>query len=178
MARGLEKVFSFWSQRRAMPKNVQTIMQLCSFHVLIRLCSKSFKLAFSSIWTEKFEMYRLDLEKAEEPEIKSSAFIGSWRKQGNTRKISTSASPTTSKPLTVDHNKLWKILKERGILGLTCPLTAISTEVYTCTHPSNGPSIHTPTCGAKLPSFLTRIFAIAHWSPVPIVAFHWSIFTL
>ena len=56
--------------------------------------------------------------------------------------------------------------------------TAISTEVYTCTHPSNGPSIHTPTCGAKLPSFLTRIFAIAHWSPVPIVAFHWSIFTL
>ena len=30
------------SQRRAMPKNVQTTVQLCSFHMLARLCSKSF----------------------------------------------------------------------------------------------------------------------------------------
>ena len=38
-------------------------------------------------------------------------------------KTSTSASLTTSKPLTVDHNKLWKILKEMGLLGhLTCLL--------------------------------------------------------
>ena len=36
--------FSFQSQRRAMSKNVQTIMQLCSFHMLAKLCSKSFKL--------------------------------------------------------------------------------------------------------------------------------------
>ena len=41
--------FSFQSQRRAMPKNVPTIIQLCSFHMLIRLCSKTFKLAFSSV---------------------------------------------------------------------------------------------------------------------------------
>ena len=40
--------FSFQSQRRAMPKNVQTTIQLCSFHMLIRLYSKSFKLGFSS----------------------------------------------------------------------------------------------------------------------------------
>ena len=33
-----------------MPKNVQTIVQLCSFHMLIRLCSKSFKFGFSSMW--------------------------------------------------------------------------------------------------------------------------------
>ena len=39
--------FSFQSQRRAMPKDVQTTM--CSFHMLARLCSKSFKLAFSTI---------------------------------------------------------------------------------------------------------------------------------
>ena len=31
-------------------------------------------------------MYKMDLEKAEEPEIKFSTFIGSWRKQGNSRK--------------------------------------------------------------------------------------------
>ena len=39
--------FSFQSQR-AMPKNVQTTVQLHSFHMLTRLCSKSFKLGFSS----------------------------------------------------------------------------------------------------------------------------------
>ena len=38
--------------------------------------------------------------------------FGSQRKLQNSRKISTSALPTTLKPLTVDHNKLWKILQE------------------------------------------------------------------
>ena len=46
-------------------------------------------------------MYKLDLEKAEKPEIELSTFIGSWRKQGNSRKTSTSISLTTLKPLTV-----------------------------------------------------------------------------
>ena len=55
-------------------------------------------------------MYKLDLEKAEEPEIKSLTFVGSWRKQRSSRK--TSVSLITLKPLTVDHNKLWKNLKE------------------------------------------------------------------
>ena len=41
--------FSFQFQRRAMPKNVQTTVQLCSFHMLVRLCSKSFKPGFSSV---------------------------------------------------------------------------------------------------------------------------------
>ena len=93
--------FSFQSQGRAMSKNVQTIAQLYSFHMLVRLCSKSFKMGFSSTWTENFQMYKLDLEKAEEPEIKLPTFIGSLRKQGNSRKTSTSASSTTLKPLTV-----------------------------------------------------------------------------
>ena len=33
------------------------------------LCSKSFNLGFSSTWTENFQMFKLDLEKGEEPEI-------------------------------------------------------------------------------------------------------------
>ena len=33
--------------KRAMPKNAQTTVQLCSFCMLVRLCSKSFKLGFS-----------------------------------------------------------------------------------------------------------------------------------
>ena len=67
--------FSFQSQRRAMPKNVQTIAQLHSFHMLARQCSKSFKLGFSSMWTKNF--HRLNLEKADEPEIKLPTFTGS-----------------------------------------------------------------------------------------------------
>ena len=40
---------SFHSQRQAMPKDIQTAIQLHSFHMLARLCSKSFKLCFSSL---------------------------------------------------------------------------------------------------------------------------------
>ena len=41
--------FSFQSQRKAMPKNIQTTAQLCSFHLLARLRSKSFQLGFNSM---------------------------------------------------------------------------------------------------------------------------------
>ena len=84
-----------------MPKNVQTTVQLYLFHMPASLCSKSFKLGFSSMWTENFQMYQLSLEKAEEPEIKLPTFVRSWRKQRNSRKASTSASLTTWKPLIV-----------------------------------------------------------------------------
>ena len=68
-------------------------------------------------------MFKLDLEKAEEPEIKLPKSAGSQKKHENSRKTSTSASLTILKPLTVDHNKLWKILKEMGIPDhLTCLL--------------------------------------------------------
>ena len=64
---------------------------------------------------------QLDLEKAEEPEIKLPTSAGSWKKQESSRKTSTSALLTTPKTLLtiskdcVDHNKLWKILQEMGI---------------------------------------------------------------
>ena len=57
--------------------NVQNIVQLCSFHMLIRLWSKSFRLDFSSIRTENIQMYKLGLEKEEEPEIKLPTLVGS-----------------------------------------------------------------------------------------------------
>ena len=69
--------------------------------MLAGLCTKSFKLGFHSMWTKIFQMCKLCFEEAEEPEIKLSTFIGSWRKQGSSRKTSTSASLTTLKPLTV-----------------------------------------------------------------------------
>ena len=53
------------------------------------------------MWTDKFQMYKLDLEKAEETEIKLPEPTGSQRKQGNSRKTSISASLTKIKPLTL-----------------------------------------------------------------------------
>ena len=51
--------------------------------------------------TKNFQMFKLDLEKAEEPEITLPIFVGSQKKQENSRKTSTSASLTTLKPLTM-----------------------------------------------------------------------------
>ena len=60
-------------------------------------------------------MFKLVLEKAEEPEIKLPTFAGSWKKQESSRKTSISALLTMPKVDCVDLNKLWKILKETGI---------------------------------------------------------------
>ena len=70
-------------------------------------------------------MYKLGLEKAEEPEIKLPTSAGSWKKQESSRKTSISALLTTKAKAfdCVDHNKLWKILKEMRIPDhLTCLL--------------------------------------------------------
>ena len=60
-------------------------------------------------------MFKLVLEKAEEPEIKLPTSAGSWKKQESSRKTSISALLTMPKPLTVWITRNWKILKEMGI---------------------------------------------------------------
>ena len=70
-----------------------------------------------------FQMFKLVLEKAEQPEIKLPTSAGSSKKQESARKTSISALLTMPKPLIVDHNKWWKILKEMGKPDhLTCLL--------------------------------------------------------
>jgi len=71
----------------------QTTAQLHSSHTLVKWCSKFCKPGFNSTWTENFQMFKLDVEKVEEPEIKLPTSTGSQKKQGNSRK--TSASLTT-----------------------------------------------------------------------------------
>ena len=71
----------------------------------------------------ELKMFTLDLEKTEEPEIKLPTSIGSSKKQGSSRKTSTSALLTMAKPLTVWITINWKILKEMGKPDhLTCLL--------------------------------------------------------
>ena len=68
-------------------------------------------------------MFKLVLEKAEEPEIKLPTSTGSWKKQESSRKTSISALLTMPKPLTMWTTINWKILQEMGIPDhLTCLL--------------------------------------------------------
>ena len=83
---------------------------------------------FSSMWIENFQMFKLDLEKAEEPEIKLPPSVGASKKQESSRKISASALLTTPKPLTMWITTNCKILKEIGIPDQTT--WAASWEIY------------------------------------------------
>ena len=68
-------------------------------------------------------MFKLDLENAEEPEIKLPTSIGSLKKQEFQKNIYFYFIDYTKAFGCVDHNKLWKILKEIGIPDhLTCLL--------------------------------------------------------
>ena len=92
--------FSFNSQRKAMPKNVN--------YCTIALISHASKVMLK-ILQARLHQYmncelpdvQLDLEKAEELEIKLPTSIGSSKKQEISRKTSTSALLTMPKPLTV-----------------------------------------------------------------------------
>ena len=66
-------------------------------------------------YTVNFQMFKLVLEKAEEPEIKLPTYAGSSKKLESSRKTSTSALLTMPKPLTVWITTNWKIVQEVGI---------------------------------------------------------------
>ena len=104
--------FSLQSQRKAMPKNARTVAQLHSSHTLAKQFSKFSKPGFNNTWTVNFQMFKLVLEKAEEPEVKLPTSAGSSKKKENSRKTSVSALLTTPKPLTVgitiSCGKFWK----------------------------------------------------------------------
>ena len=68
-------------------------------------------------------MFKLVLEKAEEPEIKLPTSAGSWKKPELQKSIYFCFIDFAKALDCVDHNKLWKILKEMGIPDhLTCLL--------------------------------------------------------
>ena len=77
-----------------------------------RVMLKFSKPGFSNTWTVNFQMFKLVLEKAEEPEIKLPTSAGSPKKQENSRKTSISALLSMPKPLTVwitiNCGKFWK----------------------------------------------------------------------
>ena len=112
--------FSSQSQREAMPKNVQkhTIMLISHASML-----KIFQARLHWYVNWEHPDIQAGFRKGRGTKIKLPTSFGSQKKQENSRKTSTSASLTMLKPLTVDHNKLWKILQEMAIPDhLTCLL--------------------------------------------------------
>ena len=115
VATGLEKV------------NFHSNPQKCSNYHTIALISNASKVmlkilqaGFSGTWTVNFQMFKLVLEKAEEPGIKLPTSAGSWKKQESSRKTSISAWLTMPKPLTVwitiNCGKFWKRWKYQTTL--------------------------------------------------------------
>ena len=95
-----------------MSKNVQTTAQLHSSHKLAKWCSKFPKPGFNRMWTVNFQMFKMDLEKAEEPEIKLPTSVGASKQQESSRKTSTLALLTTLKSLSVwITTNCWKFFK-------------------------------------------------------------------
>ena len=101
VATGLEK-FSFIS----IPKKGNT--KKCPNYRTIALISHTSKVMLKILQARlqqyvnvHFQMFKLDLEKAEEPEIKLPTSAGSWKKQESSRKTSISALLTMPRPLTV-----------------------------------------------------------------------------
>ena len=70
------------------------------------------KPGFSNMWTENFQMLKLDLEKSEKPEIKLPTFTGSLKKQESSIKTYIFVLLSTPKPstvwITINCRKFWK----------------------------------------------------------------------
>ena len=91
VATGLEKVSFHSNHKERQYQRMFKLLHNCTHLTLVKQCSKFSKPGFRSTWTVNFQMFKLDLEKAKEPEIKLPTSIGSLIKQKSSRKTSTSA---------------------------------------------------------------------------------------
>ena len=118
-----------WKRLVFIPMSKTGNAKECSNYCTITLIShaskvmiKILQLGFNSTWTMNFQMFKLDLEKAEEPETKLPTSVGSSKKQEFQKNIYF-CYWLYQNLLLCDHNRLWKILKEMGISDhLTCLL--------------------------------------------------------
>ena len=101
------------------------------------------KQGFSNTWTMNIQMFKLVLEKAEEPEIKLSTSSGSSKKQEISRKNIYFCFIDYAKAFDcVDHNTLWNILKEMGIPDhLTCLLRNLYAGQEATVRTAHGPTV-------------------------------------
>ena len=77
--------------------------------MLVKQCSKFSKLGFNSVWTENFQVFKLDLEKAEEPEIKLPHLLDQEKAREFQKNIYFCFTDYAKAFDCARHNKLWKI---------------------------------------------------------------------
>ena len=118
VATGLEKV-SFYSN----PKECSNYHTIALISHASKVMLKILQARLQQYMNRELPDVQAGFRRAEEQEIKLPTSAGSSEKQESSRNTSISALLTMPKPLTVDHNKLWKILQEMGIPDhLTCLL--------------------------------------------------------
>ena len=98
VATGLEKVSFIPIPKKGNAKECSNSRTIALISHASKVMLKILQPGFNSTWTKNF---KLDLEKAEEPQVKLPTPVGSLKKQESSRKASTSALLTTPKPLTV-----------------------------------------------------------------------------
>ena len=97
-----------WKRAIFIPTPKKVYVKECSNYCTIALISPASKVMLKilqaklcNMWTVNFQMFKLDLEKVEEPEVKLPTSVASSKKQESSRKAPTVALLTTPKPLTV-----------------------------------------------------------------------------
>ena len=101
VATGLEKVSFHFNTKEGQCQKCSDYHSISLISRVTRVMLKILQARLKQYMNSELPDVQLDLEKAEEPEIKLPTSIGSQKKQENSRKISISALLTTPKPLTV-----------------------------------------------------------------------------
>ena len=91
VATGLKKVSFHSNPKKGNAKECSNYHTTALTSHASKVMLQFFKVDFNSTWTENSQMFKLDLEKAEKPEIKLPTATGSSKKQESYRKTSTSA---------------------------------------------------------------------------------------
>ena len=100
-ATGLKRSVFIPIPKKRNPKECSNYSTIALMSHASKIMLKFSKPGFNRMWTVNFQMFKLDLEMAEEPEIKLPTSDGSSKKQKSSRKTSTSALLIMPKPLTV-----------------------------------------------------------------------------
>ena len=114
--------FSLQSQRKAMPKNAQMLTIVLISHAS-KVMLKFSKPGFNSTWTVNVQMFKPDLEKADEREIKLQTSAGWTKMQASSRKIANSGLVTMPNPLTVWITTNWGKFFKRLEYQTTWPVS-------------------------------------------------------
>ena len=107
--------FSFQVPKKGSAKEWSNYCTIALISHTSKVMLKILKARLQQYMNHELPDVQLDLEKAEELDIKLSTSIQLSTKQESSRETSISALLTMPKPYCVDHNKLWKILKQLGI---------------------------------------------------------------